>query len=123
MKPGVLPAAFVYCPTIAPWSLMPKARAEVAPLGRKLVSVLLFRTNAFPLPSVPTTAPAELIPNAMAAVELRFKLVGVWETSGLAVKFMKLMLSGVVNPTTVPELEMPLKFVPFPAEEPRLVPV
>ena len=65
------------------------------------------------LPSVPTIVPAELIPLAIAAVELlMFSAVAVVDRSGLAVKLLKFTLSGVVNPTTVPLLEIPLMVVP-----------
>ena len=49
----------------------------------------------------------------MAVVELlilsKFAFVDV---RGLAVKLLKFALSGVVNPTIVPELEIPLIVVP-----------
>ncbi len=115
MKPGVEPLLVVYWPTIVPWSLIPKASADVPPSGMNVVgSPPLGRKNAFPFSSVPTTVPAELIPNLMAAVELMFKMVAVGETSELAVKFVKFTLSDVVNPTTVPQLEIPFELVPVP---------
>ena len=97
-----------------PWSLMPNAAAEVPPLGMNWNSELLLPSEkACPL-LPPTITPVELIALAMAVVELSMVTAVAGRAGGVAVKLLKLTLSAVVNPTTVPVLEMPSIVVPKP---------
>ena len=81
------------------------------------------RVNAFPFPSVPTTVPEELTPKAMAVVDpLMFRGVAELDFRGLTVKLWKFPLLSMVNPTEVPELEMPFMLVPAPAFVPAVGP-
>ena len=63
MNPGV-PFAVTNWPTIVPLSLIPNAVEDMLPLGMKVFSLPRLRVNELPLPSVPTTVPAELVPKA-----------------------------------------------------------
>jgi hypothetical protein len=68
-----------------------------------------------PVPSVPTTTPALFTPKAFAvAWPLMFRIWSLCERSGLTAKLWKLPLLSMVNPTAVPELAIPLAFVPAP---------
>jgi hypothetical protein len=64
---------------------------------------------------VTTIVSDELIPLVIAAVALlMFSMVAAVDTNGLAVKLLKVVPFGLVNPTMVPVFEIPLIVVPAP---------